>query len=569
MAIVKFNEKAKIIYAMEQRAEGYPVVRTSSEVHGTIAISNNSSTVTGTGTKFKDLNETGDALGDVVIGAYLYSADGTIRYGKITAIASNTSLTLDTAVTPAVSGGSGFSVGFGPDNAIPTINLSYETNIESSDSSWDGDELNRDGFTTISDKYCTVGFETFMPRICTIDSAAPEANDIPLYDLFHAIGADIILDNDGSGSAYITNTSPVKKFLTIEVRKSSQDDVTIDKTYLIKDARGSASLDGTIKNRAMLKWNFMGNYGGLSDKTPIILESTIYDSLKTRIAPIWNQNFVTQAQLSPYSGTCGSIAPDFVGGLKNICFTSFSDPNITGFTYSRYRSSCEDGWTKTASQQDITLTIFEEKQEASYDAYNELEKNHSLWLWFNTEGGVYMSLYYDKLQLVNVSQTTIDGLAGLTLTLRNYGNTQIRLLPLANTNDATINYKPKFGYGPAILASDTASLTTLLEGMTDIPSSVVNTKAGTFTLVTTSGNFGWCAVTQTAYTAGGTGVTFTDEANATGGWCGAGEIGSGDFGDETPTTTNVTLVYEGVTWRFFRQNYVNADPTPGQDYTIS
>ena len=123
---------------------------------------------------------------------------------------------------------------------------------------------------------------------------------------------------------------------------------------------------------------------------------------------------------------------------------------------------------------------------------------------------------------------------------------------------------PRYGVAPASATFNGAAILALLN---PIPGSSGGGKAGTFTLpTTTAGNAGWVAVQSTNAS-----VTFTDSIGGTGAWSGANS-GAGNYtgADTTPTTVSQTYLDSstGITWRFFRENFVNAHPSTPATYTI-
>ena len=126
--------------------------------------------------------------------------------------------------------------------------------------------------------------------------------------------------------------------------------------------------------------------------------------------------------------------------------------------------------------------------------------------------------------------------------------------------------RPRFSDGFAKASSSRADELTLLAGMTIIPGSTNGGKSGTFNLITTSSTYGWVAVLASA---SATGVRFFDGLGY-GGWSGAGLVGNNAGASNDPSTSTITFSdNSGITWRLFRQDYVNTNPSPGAAVTIS
>jgi PKD repeat protein len=122
--------------------------------------------------------------------------------------------------------------------------------------------------------------------------------------------------------------------------------------------------------------------------------------------------------------------------------------------------------------------------------------------------------------------------------------------------------KPRFFVGPAnAFAVGTAAF---IAGGTILTNSAPGGKAGSFSLTTTAGNYGWLAVPAAASAAG---VTFFDGIGS-GGWSGAGQPGNFSNSDTTDTSSVTFTDSNGFLWRLFRQDYVNANPVAAT-YTTS
>lgn len=123
--------------------------------------------------------------------------------------------------------------------------------------------------------------------------------------------------------------------------------------------------------------------------------------------------------------------------------------------------------------------------------------------------------------------------------------------------------RPRFGLGAANAYS--ASPQALLDSMTALTGSANNGSAGTFSLQTTSGNYGWLAVVASASSSG----VHVFDGVGFGGWSGAG-LGGNNGGASPDPTISSTLFTDGngTQWRLFRQDYVHANPSAAT-YTLS
>lgn len=125
-----------------------------------------------------------------------------------------------------------------------------------------------------------------------------------------------------------------------------------------------------------------------------------------------------------------------------------------------------------------------------------------------------------------------------------------------------LDTRPRFGLGAA-----NAYLTpaTLLAGMAPLTGGLNGGHAGTLSLTTTTGNYGWLAVEATNSSAG----IHVYDGLGYGGWSGAGLVGNNSGESPDPSTSAVTYTDgDGTVWRLFRQDYADANPTAAT-YTVS
>jgi hypothetical protein len=417
---VKFNEKAIAIFAALQPAEGVSCVNASPT--GSISTTVGSATVTGTGTLFST---------EIAVGTYLYTTSGAI-IGRVLTIASNTSLTLEDvvpaaatvasngvmAVSTAVSGAA-YRTGLGPKNAIRVLNLNYSTELDTEAFRYVGNELDRSEETVVKDKYAKFDCEIFVPALGTIAGAVPTLAEVPLIEIMQSCGMAVVLS---TGQVKYTNGLPSNSFITIEIRRSSPDLNLQQKTFTMSDCRGSIDLDAQVGTRAKFKLNYMGNLVDVLDKFTI--EPNFGDQEIVHMGSLKGST-ITTAQLSLYSG---ATQPAYVATTKNICSDKLNMPNLSGFDYVRFQTSCGDGWSKEAAPTDISLTIIEDKAAATYNPDNHIEEYHSLYIDYGTVTGFKARIIANKTQLAKVSNSKVASYAGQDLTLRNTGVTDIILL---------------------------------------------------------------------------------------------------------------------------------------------
>lgn len=130
--------------------------------------------------------------------------------------------------------------------------------------------------------------------------------------------------------------------------------------------------------------------------------------------------------------------------------------------------------------------------------------------------------------------------------------------------DGADDTRPRYFVAPP--TAHTTGTQGFLDAATVVPGSTAGGKAGTFSLQTTSGNYGWLAVLASSSTGG---VVFSDASNIPGDWNGAGLSGANTGSSPSPAVSTVTFTdAEANVWRLFRQDYPNANPT-ASNWTIS
>lgn len=384
-------------------------------ITGTLTSVIDSTAVTGTNFDTNSITA-GDALyvGGVLVGVVASVTSATalvLKYGAETT---------NTGATYTAFAGS-YQTGLGPKNALAVINLNYSTELTSEAFQYTGDELNRDEDTVITDKYAKLDFETFLPALGTTAGGDPVASEVPLVDWFQACGSAIVLSTGSADYAQATNSLASNSFLTLEVRRSSPDLVTVNeqKSFIISDARGNVDLDMVIGTRVKLKFSYMGNLDGVVQKFVVVPN---FGDQKTVLAPSAKSTTITLSGLALYTDENLPAVP----GSSNICFDKLNAPNVFGFDYQRYLTGCIDGWSKGAVPTDVTITILEDEANATYNPDNHLEQNHRLTLRWGSEVGKKIELDFSKLQLAKVTNSKVATYAGQDLGFRNVGTTTLK-----------------------------------------------------------------------------------------------------------------------------------------------
>jgi len=403
---VKFHEDAIILYGVSQVAEGTSAIQSSAVTTGTITVAGAATAVTGVGTLF---------LAEVAVGSYLYTDAGLLSC-QVEEVTSDTAI----VCSPALEAFSAeaFATGLGPKNALAALNLNYSTEITSEAFTYVGDELSRDEETVITDKYAKFDCEVFLPKLGTIAGADPVESEVPMTDWFQSSGMAIILSTGSAGYVKISNGQASNEYMSIEVRRSSPD-IATDKAFVMSNCRGMIDLDGTVGTRCKLKFGYSGNLDEVVQKTKLVAD---FQSQKADFAPSIKSTTVTLSNLEVYIDENEPTV-----GLTNFCFDKVLAPNTDGYEYDRYLTSCEDGWSKGATPTDVTATIIEDSADAIYNPNDHLEDNHRLQIDYGNVVGEMVSLTWHKLQLANVTTSTVAKYAGQDLAFRNVSTFDITL----------------------------------------------------------------------------------------------------------------------------------------------
>jgi len=365
-------------------------------------------TITGSGTAF---------LTDLAEGAYLYDVTGD-EVGQIETVTDDVTATLTANALVALTAAS-FSVGLGAKNAIAALNMNFSTERTSEAFQYVGDELDRDEETIVTDTFAKFDFEAFLPKLGTIAGADPVITEVPMNEWLQAAGLGIVLSTDTTGSATATNTVVSNEFLSVEIRRSTAD-LNSDKTYVLSDARGGLDFDGQIGSKGKLKYNFEGNIGEVVQKPKLLPE---FAQQKVNTAGALKSTSITLSELVVYTDENEPALLE----VSNVCFDKLVAPNLPGFEYDRYLTSCDDGWSKGAVPSDVTLTIIEDSADAVYNPDEHVEDKHVLVVRSGTAAGERIELYFSKLTLANVPNSEVAKYAGQDLAFRSVGNFSLKM----------------------------------------------------------------------------------------------------------------------------------------------
>ncbi len=309
-------------------------------------------------------------------------------------------------------------------DVVPLADFSYEDVFVTEEVVYIGNELGRDSETVSKDRYAKYSGTAFMPVRGSSVALATIA-DFKMAPLFQACGANCALTGTLVSDQVITvtNSIPTTTLLTGQIRFSTAD-IATQKTFQVYDSRGTVDLSMEIFNKSKLKFNMMGNYTQATQETAITVNYGTQKSLAAQVL------LPTNIICSELTGLIGGFTHTGISGtVKNLCFSKLDAPNLFGFTLERFGTSCQIGFTKDADPSDVTLTILEDaaiplgsESATAYDPDNHINDFHKFSLKYGTAQGKWVSIYFDNLQLVSTSQTTISKFRGRDLKFRNIGN---------------------------------------------------------------------------------------------------------------------------------------------------
>lgn len=313
-------------------------------------------------------------------------------------------------------------------DAILATEISYKDNISKDTQIYMGDSLSRDEENTITDHYAELVAKFFMPSR-GVDTGLTTIADFLWKDWFEAVGGKCSIAGVTPAKIItITNATATSTLLTQQFLASSSE-IATQKLYEVYDALGTMDLSIEILKRVMLTFNMKGNYSLPTQETAVTPD---YGDRKTLAAAILNSSNIVASELTGLVG--GFTHTGDAGTVKNICFTKLDAPNFFGFAVDRLQTSCQTTFDKTAVTTDVTISVLEKEAIAlgsesatAYDPYNHLEDIHKFTLKFGLGQGKYVSIYFDQLQLVDISDSKYNNFAAKDLKFRNIGKAQIKL----------------------------------------------------------------------------------------------------------------------------------------------
>ncbi len=306
---------------------------------------------------------------------------------------------------------------------VPLTDFSYEEVFNTEELQYIGSDSTRDAENIIKDRYSKYSGNAFMPVRGNVTLVA--VTNFPMYGLFQACGATCTLTGASNTDQIVTvtNATVPTTLLTGQVRFSTSD-VATQKDFQVFDTKGTVDLSLEILNRTKLKFNMMGNY---TRATMDVALTPAYGTQKSLAAPV-----VAKANVVCCELTGPNVAHTGISGtIKNVNISKLDAPNLFGFSLDRFAVSGIQGFTRDPDPSDVTITILEdvalptESVTTNYDPDNNIGNYHKFSFKWGVSQGVYVTIYFDNLQLVSTSQSTISKFRARDLKFRNIGNTTL------------------------------------------------------------------------------------------------------------------------------------------------
>lgn len=402
--MAKFNLKAKTLYGVEQTSEAQSAIIASGDITGTATVAGAGTALVGVSTLF---------LTELAIGIYVYDSGG-LEVGQVISVADDLNAVISAAVNPLTA--EAFATGMGAKNALATTEFNFNRDITSDSFEYLGDELERDEVTTVTDSFATFDFQTFIKKLGTVAGVDPVESEVPLLDWMQSSGFAVVLSTDTSKTVTYTNSQSTNGYMTVELRMASPD-IATDKVYTIVGAQATIDLEAQISTLRKLKFSYHGNISSISQKVALTPD---YGNQKFNLAGTLSTSAITLSNLELYATEAEPVA-----GATNFCFSNLTAPNIDGFSYDRYQTSCEQSWSKQATPTDVTLTILEDEAGATYVPQDHLDEAHRLEVNSGLVAGEKVSMIFHKLRLATIASSEVAQYIGEDLQFRNIGYTSI------------------------------------------------------------------------------------------------------------------------------------------------
>ena len=373
-------------------------------------------------------------------------------------------------------------------DALAATTLEGTVNRETEAFEYLGDDLSRDEVTTLKDTSGEITIESFMPHLGALDTGLAVA-DAPYSQWFQACGGEVTVDG-GTGVVTVTNANTSNGLLTIDYHKASPEATDDkDKRWRFLDCRGMVDVTFEAGSRIKLTFKYFGNdsaptmetgvtpdfgsqkfnlasvvrlanmqnstisellgtepaftisniadaagtvtvdtsavHGYVTGEKVTISGTTNFNETDVTITVVDTDTFTYESASTGTAETAGSVTRT-VGAPKNMCVNGINAANFFGFNYDRYLLTCQEGFTKTATPTDVSVTMLEDEVGGTdFDPDANIEKFYEINFKYGTEAGKYITLAWTKVQLADVKDSRVASYFGKDLTLRNIGKSSI------------------------------------------------------------------------------------------------------------------------------------------------
>jgi hypothetical protein len=135
----------------------------------------------------------------------------------------------------------------------------------------------------------------------------------------------------------------------------------------------------------------------------------------------------------PVTGTLTAATTVTKGNVvgETLSFATLTAANFFGFDFARYLTGAEEGFAKTATPTDVSITVLEAPiNDATYFApdQTEVSKFYAVKLQFGTVAGKKVIYQWDKLQMSNIKEGKVATYFGRDITFRNTGKSAMILI---------------------------------------------------------------------------------------------------------------------------------------------
>jgi hypothetical protein len=135
----------------------------------------------------------------------------------------------------------------------------------------------------------------------------------------------------------------------------------------------------------------------------------------------------------PATGTPAGTITSTKGGVvgETLSFATLTASNFFGFDFARYLTGAEEGFAKTATPTDVSITVLEAPVgDTTYFVpdQTEVSKFYAVKLQLGTVAGKKVIYQWDKLQMSNLKEGKVATYFGRDITFRNTGKSAMILL---------------------------------------------------------------------------------------------------------------------------------------------